>query len=120
MEKKVLAWGVRLDLTPWAKGSARSARPGGKVQPYPLDEDFSRTAHVEQADLKDPCSIPRRQFPSGGTSTNWMVLRCMNNFFEIWNPCVSFELLGEIDLGSGIWSLGQDWRFSIKKNCYMK
>ena len=27
---------------------------------------------------------------------------------------MSFELLGEIDLGNGIWSLGQDWRFSIK------
>ena len=62
INEKVLAWGVRLDPTPCASRSVRSARAGGSAGPYPLDEDFSRTARVERADLKDSLSISLPQF----------------------------------------------------------
>ena len=62
INEKVLAWGVRLDPTPCASRSVRSARAGGSAGPYPLDEDFSRTARVERADMKDSLSISLPQF----------------------------------------------------------
>ena len=49
------------------------------------------------------CIVSQRWHPHKLNST-----RCTNTFFEIWNPCVSLEFLGGMELGNSICSLGQD------------